>query len=238
MGKGISMKAGKPTELSKEQLKRRLENAAMHLDRTKDTKSVYFSDRGMRLTYDESVGFALVATNFHTHCFHRIVSGGESRPYLYIKQVVDYALDPENDCHVEDGKGNVIGYSYRRLAEVLEKKEEKNPYLIVNYTGWWLDNITAPLFSIAENKRSMFLTYFNFLHNVACHDIFLAEHKDGMTNREYVNACIAKVQEYLADMQEDEMFPALSDEERMKAETEAMEAMENDETLKNTEKGE
>lgn len=234
MGKGIAMK----TEPSKEQLKKRLHHAAIHLDRTKDTKSVYFSDRGMRLTYDESVGFALVATNFHTHCFRRIVSGGESRPYLYIKQVVDYALDPENDCHVEDGKGNVIGYSYRKLTEVLDKKEDKNPYLIANYAGWWLDNIMAPLYSIAEQKQFMFLTYFNFIHNVSCNEVFLSEHKEGMTNRQFCEACIAKAQELLADMKEEEMFTALSDEEKMKAEAEAMADIENDETLKNTEKGE
>ena len=238
MGKGISMKAGKPTELSKEQLRRRLENATMHLDRTRDTKSVYFGDRGMRLTYDDTIGYALVATNFHTHCFQKITSTSVSRPYLYIKQIVDYALDPENDCLVRDKKDNPVCYSFRKLTEVLDKKEDKIPYLIVNYAGWWLDNIMAPLYSIAEQKQFMFLTYFNFIHNVSCNEVFLSEHKEGMTNRQFCEACIAKVQKLLADMKEEEMFPALSDEERMKAEAEAMEAMENDETLKNTEKGE
>ena len=56
----------KPTNA---QLLRRIQKSPLHLDFTKNTVSVYFSDKGLRLTVDDTEGYALIATGYHTHYF-------------------------------------------------------------------------------------------------------------------------------------------------------------------------
>ena len=45
----------KPTNA---QLEKRLKCALLHIDKTKDTKSIYFDDKGLRLTINDD--FALI----------------------------------------------------------------------------------------------------------------------------------------------------------------------------------
>ena len=106
-------------KLTNGQLLRRLTNAVLHLDRTKDTKTVYFADKGLGLTYDDNENYAVVTTNFHRHVFKKITSQGISRPYLYIVRFVNIAL--ENNCMLKDDKGNFY-YSYAKLFDTLRPK--------------------------------------------------------------------------------------------------------------------
>ena len=69
------MEQKKPTNA---QLLRRIQKSPLHLDFTKNTVSVYFSDKGLRLTVDDTEGYALIATGYHTHCFQSWTSNGIS----------------------------------------------------------------------------------------------------------------------------------------------------------------
>ena len=62
------MEQKKPT---KAQMARRLSNAIVLVEKTKDTQSVFFSDKGVRLTVTEDK--AVIATGFHQHVLMRII---------------------------------------------------------------------------------------------------------------------------------------------------------------------
>lgn len=194
------------------QMERRLNNALIHVDLTKNTRSIYFSDKGLRLTdTDEHV---LIQTGFHSHVFSKLTNAGYSRPCLYVARFVDIAL--ENDCKTENG------YSYERLFEVLKAKEDKTEFNIATYVSWWLEIVFAPLYAIDENAASQFNVYYKYLSHIATQHIFLSEHKDGMTNKQFIEEHDKLMKELVGNITEQQIFVPLSDEERMKQEMEAM----------------
>lgn len=210
------------------QMEKRLKNAVIHVDRTKDTKEIFFDDKGLRLVVNED--YAVVATGYHRHVFAPFTAGGISRPYMYIKQFVDIAK--ENDCTVTDRNGNATGYSYAKLFEALKAKDDKTEYNIAMYCDWYFFNIFSPLYSIGEEAASQFLTYFHYLHNIACQSVFLEEHKDGLTNVQFVEKYNALMKEFVENIEENQIFTPISDEQRMEQEIAAIQEQEVDDNLK------
>lgn len=213
----------KKKQLTKAQLESRLKKAAIHLDTTRSTISIYFSDKGLRLTVDESEGYALIATGFHTHYFQSWTTEGVSRPYLYCKRIIEIAN--ENDCIV-DGS-----YSYQRLMQVLKDKEDKSDYNIATYYDWYLMNIFAPLYSIGENEAQTFMVYMDYMHNIAKNAILFDEHKDGLTNKQFVSKWIEYIQEFTKEMEEREIFVPKTDEQVMQENIDALQADENEKII-------
>ena len=52
---------------TKAQLERRIKQAVVFVEKDKDTKSVFFSDKGLRLTVTNDT--AVVETGYHRHLF-------------------------------------------------------------------------------------------------------------------------------------------------------------------------
>lgn len=213
----------KKKQLTKAQLESRLKKAAIHLDTTRSTISIYFSDKGLRLTVDESEGYALIETGYHTHYFQNWTSEGISRPFLYTKRMIEIAN--ENDCQVNDG------YSYQRLMQVLKDKEDQNEYNIATYFDWYLMNVFVPLYSIGENEAQVFMVYMDYMHNIAKNAILFDEHKDGLTNKQFINQWIEKIQEFTKDMEEHEIFVPKTDEQIMQENIDAIQQDENEKIL-------
>lgn len=217
---------------SKEQLLRRIQHSPLHLDRTKHTNSIYFSDKGLRLTVDDTENYALVGTNFHTHVFMAYTSNGFSRPYLYISNLVTMALEHEKEITTADG------LSYARMFEVLKAEEYPTQYNIAKYVDWWLYNIFAPLYEIGESGASSFLVYETYLHNIARNVITLEEHTSDMTTRMFLEALAAKMRELTEELPDEVLFVKKTDEERMAEEIEALGAMEAEATAEKMEQKE
>ena len=213
-------KQKKPTNA---QLQKRIANAAIHLDTTKSTKSIYFSDKGLRLTVDDKEGYALIATGFHTHYFQNWTSEGISRPFLYTKRIIEIAN--ENDCKVGDG------YSYQRLMDVLKSKEDKSDYNIATYYDWWLFIIFNNLYAISENETSSWLVFFKYVQALATNAILFEEHKDGLTNKQFIDKYIDLISDFTKGIDERQVFVAKSDEDVMRENIEAMQQDENDKIL-------
>jgi len=201
------------------QLERRLRNALIVVERTSDGSEVFFGDKWLRLYVNND--FATVGTMFHTHVFHRIVASGISRPYLYIKRMIEMAL--ENDCVVKDAKGNPTR-SYKKMMDVLKEKQDDTEYNIAWIVDKWLNNIFAPLYGLGENETDAFLLYETYMHNIARLHVILDEKKEDMTNKQFVEAVLAREKEYTDTMTEMVVFKALSDEERAQQIVEAMQA--------------
>jgi len=209
------MEQKKPT---KAQMERRLSNAIVLVEKTKNTQSVFFSDKGVRLTVTEDK--AVIATGFHQHVFDAYNMNGMSRPYLYTKRIVELAL--ENDCEARDDKGNPTGYAYAALLETLKKKEDKSEYNIAYYFGWWLMVIFDGLYSIAEDETSTFLVYFKYMTILAANSILLDEHKEDVTNKQFIEKFQSLISEFTSEISETIVLKAISDEERIEQEINAV----------------
>lgn len=197
------------------------------MDLTKSTISVYFSDKGLRLTVDDHEGYALIATNYHTHYFQQWTSAGYSRPFLYTKRIVEIANEHLEDCKTENG------YSFAKLLETLKAKEDKTEYNICVYYEWWCQIIFDGLYSISEDDVSQWFVYFKYLNVIATNSILLSEKTEDMTNKQFVERFKNLLDEFTAEVEERVLFKALSDEEKAKQEIEAIQANELEQETQN-----
>lgn len=212
----------KPTNA---QLLRRIQKSPLHLDFTKNTVSLYFSDKGLRLTVDDTEGYALIATGYHTHYFQNWTSQGISRPYLYTKRMIEIANENLKDIEVDGG------YSFQKLLEVLKAKEDKSEYNIVTYVSWWLEIIFAPLYSIDESEVGSFLVYEAYLHHIARQAVLLSEKKEDVTNKMFFDEVIKNMQNFIEGVDERVIFHKKTDEEIAKEEMEAVMATEQEQAM-------
>ena len=208
----------KPTNA---QLLKRIANAIVHVDKTKDTQSIFFDDKGLRLTITED--YAVIETGYHRHVFNNFTSSGVCRPYLYTKRMIEIAN--ENDCKVGDG------LSYQRLMQVLKDKKDQSDYNIASYYDWYLMNVFAPLFSIGENEVECFLVYMDYMHNIARNAILFEEHKDGLTNKQFVEKYVDLIRDFTKGIDEREIFVPKTDEQVMQENIDAIQQDENDKIL-------
>lgn len=205
------MEQKKPTNA---QLQKRIANALIHIDKTKGTESIFFSDKGLRLTINED--FAIIATGFHRHVFNNFTSSGISRPYLYTKRVIEIANENLKDIDVDGG------YSFQKLLEMLKAKEDKSDYNIVTYYDWFVFNCFQPLYSIGESEVESFLVYEMYLHNIARQAVLLSEKKEDMTNKQFFENVIKNMQDFIEGIDERVIFHKMTDEEMAQANIEAM----------------
>ena len=203
-------------KLTNAQLQKRIENAIVFVPKTKDTISIFFSDKGLRLTVNED--FAIIATGFHRHVFNNFTNAGISRPYLYTKRVIEIANETAITKSIKDNGG----YSFQRLLEVLKAKEDKSDYNIVTYYEWFVFNCFQPLYSIGESEVESFLVYEMYLHNIARQAVLLSEKKEDMTNKQFFDEVIKNMQEFINGVDEHVIFHKMSDEEMVQANIEAL----------------
>lgn len=217
-------------KLTAAQLQKRLDKAIVHIDATKDTKSIFFSDKGLRLTVNED--YAIIGTGYHQHLFNAITSNGMSKPYIYTKKFIEIALG--NDCKTENG------YSYTKLFEVLKEKEDQTEHNIATYMDWWFLTIFNNLYTISNDEVSSWLVYFKYMHAIATNSIILEEHNEDVTTKSFVDKYVALMKEFTNGVVDHILFPKKSDDELANEQMNAIEEMENDayiqESLKNESK--
>lgn len=208
------------------QLQNRLRNAILHIDKTKDTQSVFFDDKGLRLTVNED--FAIIATGFHQHVFTNFTAQGVSRPYLYTKRFIEIAL--ANDCTIKDAKGNVTR-SYGKLLGILKEKEDQKEFQVAWYIDLWFNNIFHPLYGIGESEAESFLVYESYLHNIARNKIIMSEKINDMTNLDFIDAVMQEVKAFTEGMDKRTIFKKKTDEEMMQENIEAAAAQQTEKAM-------
>lgn len=205
------------------QLQKRLERAVLHLDRTKNTQSIYWSDKGCRLTADND--YAIIAFGYSQTVFNNYNMSGVSRPWLYVKRIIEIAN--ENDASIKTESG----YSYQRLLEVLKEKEDKSQYNICVYFEWYLMCLYSPQFSIGETEIESFLVYEDYLHNIARNAILLSEKTEDMTNKQFIQKVIDNIKEFTNELEERVLFPKKTDEQVMQEEIGAIQEQEQNDAM-------
>ncbi len=213
------MEQKKPT---KAQLERRIQTAVVFVPKDKDTLSIYFADKGLRLTVTSDT--AVIETGYHRHVFSSLSGSGYSRPYLYTKRFVEIVL--ENDCVTENGM------SYGKLFETLKKKEDKTDYNLATYVDWWLFIIFNNLYSIGENDVSSWLVYFKYVSALAVNTIILDEHKESLSNHQFIEKYKALIDDITKEVEERVLFAPLTDEERMQRELQALQELDVETAIK------
>lgn len=209
-------------------MERKLRSAIVFVPKDKDTKSIFFDDKGLRLTVTDD--YVVIATGFHQHVFNNVTGYGISRPYLYTKRFVEIAL--ENDCTITDKKGNEK-HSYAKLFASLKAKEDKTEYNLCWFIDLWLNNIFMPLYGIDETESASFLVYEQYLHDVSKQQVILEEKQDDMTNLQFVEKVLENERKFVEGMDERVIFKKKTDKEIAQEEVEALQnAMIQDETEK------
>ena len=110
----------KPTNA---QLQRRIDNAIIHMERTKDTREVYFDDRNIRVIVNEDM--ALLSNGVYSTTFQRYFFGGESNQYACLALLVDCATKYEPKIITQDKKGNKFR-SFALLSKVMQEKNDND----------------------------------------------------------------------------------------------------------------
>ena len=210
-------------KLTNAQLQKRIENAIVFVPKTKDTISIFFSDKGVRLVADADG--CVIETNYHRHVYSNITAAGVSRPYLYTKRVIEIANENLDAIKTESG------YSYQRLLDVLKEKDDKSEYNIVTFYSWFLFNVFQPLYGIGETEIESFLVYEDYLHNIARNAILLSEKTEDMTNKQFIQKVIDNIKEFTDNLEERILFPKKTDEQVMKEEIEAIQEQEQNDAM-------
>lgn len=209
-------------KLSNKQLQARIDKALIHIDRTKETREMYFIDKGLKITTTED--FCMIGTASHTHVFDAITSAGISKPYIYANKILDIAFATDFGTKADGG----MVYSFSKLVEKLKADGKELEYNIVIYYSWYLFNIFFPLYSIDENGASSFLVYFNYLFNLASSQVFLGEHKDGLTTKAFIAQQRLLFDKFLQNVDDMAMFEPISDAERAQREIDAFKEQDTD----------
>ena len=224
----------KPTNA---QLQRRIENAVVFVPKVKDTKSIYFTDRGVRLTVtspSDFDGYAVIETNYHKHVYSEInpqqatdpqAKMPFSRVWLFTLRVIEIANENLKDIEVGGG------YSYQRLLDVLKAKENKEEYNIVFTYDLFLFNSSCRIHDIGEDPVSYFFMFESFAHNVARNNVLLEEGGRELTNKQFIEKMIENIRAMFNDMDEYTLLIKKTDEEIMRENMEAVMATEQEQAM-------
>ena len=204
-------------------IERKLKNAVIFVPRTKDTLSVFFSDKGIRLTVTEDS--AVISFGYSQTLYSNFTSAGISRPYLYTKRIIEITNE-----HLDEIKTDK-GYSFQRLLDVLKEKEDKAEYNIVTYYDWFVFNLFQPQYGIAEDEVSSFLVYEDYIHNIAKNSVLLSERNEDLTNKQLIDKVIANIKDFTDNLEESVLLHKKTDEEIAKENVEAAQEQELNESL-------
>lgn len=219
------MEAKKPTN---KELARRIERATLHLDKTKNTKEVFFDDRFLRLVVDDTEGYALVGTPFHTHYFQMVTSNGYSKPFIYVQAVVEIATKYKKEITTDKG------LSFISLQKLLQEKgkEAVSDLNIVTYADWWLTNINAPLYAIGNDDISGFLAFEQYLHNVARMEMIVGEKTEDVTRGQFIDGICDKMKEGVKNIADTILYKKKTDKDALDEEIKALSQMQDENLMK------
>jgi hypothetical protein len=142
-------------KITKAQLKKRIENAQLIVDRGKDYKAIYFSDIGVGIYICKD--FVVTTTNFHQHVFNKITAGGYDTPSIFFSHLVDIANAhlPEIEFKQPQNKKKDkydISYSIKKLIE-LETLSDTDKF-IVKTCERFIYIINGPVYALGTDDFS------------------------------------------------------------------------------------
>ena len=203
-------------KVTKGQLEKRLNNAILHIDKTKDTKEVYFSDRGIRIVISDER--ATISQGGFSLVFDEYVAGGASRNYVVLSAIVDMAH--KYDCIAKDKDGNKY-YSFWKLSEVIPQSNEAtkdvDKDIITKFTVWY-EQIITTMFLIHERADFTYLLGAKYALSTIASGVVTKPYDKDMTNKDLMNEIIKCMQEYNDNTKEEFVVIKKESEEEHKQE--------------------
>lgn len=214
---------------SKIQLENRIKRAVLIVDKTKDTRSMYFADRNITITVTED--WAVVGCGYYNITFARIAPNGFSRQYLYLDRFLALAEQYREEIKFVNDNGEEV-HSYGKLMEVVVGKSDAE-HNIAWLVDKWIYNFECQLSSLGETVADFVVTYEQFMHNAAVNMALLAEKKEDVTNKQFAKSVIKQLTEFVDDWStEDVIFPKKTDKELYDEEMASVSEANLDESLK------
>lgn len=204
-------------------IERKIKNAVVFVPKDKCTASIFFSDKGVRLTV--TMDSAVVAFGYSQTIYSNFTAAGISRPYLYTKRIIEIANENLEEIKTDNG------YSFQRLLDVLKSKEDKSEYNIVTYYDWFVFNLFQPQYGIAEDEVSSFLVYEDYIHNIAKNSVLLDVRNEDLTNKKFIDKIVANIKDFTDNLEESVLLHKKTDEEMAKEEMEAVMATEQEQAM-------
>lgn len=214
------------TKATKGQLERRIRNAIVFVPKTKSTISIFFSDKGIKLTADDEM--CVIETGYHKHVFYCATNNGISRPWLYTKRVIEIATENLDAIKTENG------YYFNVLLDTLKNKEDKSEYNITVFYDWWLQIIFAPLYSIGETEGEQFLLYEYYIHYISRSMILLDQRNEDVTNKQFVEKIFENMREFINNIVETVFLKKKTDEDIIQENADAITEAEQEEWMLNS----
>ena len=180
------MEQKKPTNA---QLQKRISRAIVHIDRTKDTKEVFFDDRGIRIVISDER--AIISQLSFMMTFDEIVSGGYSRNYMVLNRMVE--MVDEYDCVVVNEKGEK-SVSFWKLYDSVKNStkegHEADNGIITKFIIWF-GVMQSSMFMLSERTDFTFALGTQYAMNGIISGSISKFYEKDMTNKELL-AEIAK----------------------------------------------
>lgn len=182
----MEQKKTKPTNA---QLQKRISRAVVHIDRTKDTKEVFFDDRGIRIVISDER--AIISQLSFMMTFDEIVSGGYSRNYMVLNRIVE--MVDEYDCVVVNEKGEK-SVSFWKLYDSVKNStkegHEADNGIITKFIIWF-GVMQSSMFMLSERTDFTFALGTQYAMNSIISGSISKFYEKDMTNKELL-AEIAK----------------------------------------------
>lgn len=208
---------------------KRLKNAVLHVDKTKEYRAVMFGDRGIKIEIEEDV--AIISRLSFNLCFSKVVSGGYSRIYMMLASVVD--MVNRYDCIAEDEKVGKFT-SYWKMWDAVRNNEAQEGGLgILTVFSVWFDVLQSTLFLAPERADETFALNAIYTTQMMIHGVLSKPYDKDMTNKELWAEIEVAIKDYMAQMTDEDYVVIKNEtkEEREQAVAEAMHLDELDKTM-------
>lgn len=176
------MEQKKPTNA---QLQKRIEKAVIHIDRTKDTKEVFFDDRGIRIVISDER--AIISQLSFMMTFDEIVSGGYSRNYMVLNRITE--MVDEYDCVVVNEKGEK-SVSFWKLYDSVKnstKEGHESDNGIITKFIIWFGVMQSSMFMLSERTDYTFALGTQYAMNSIISGSISKFYERDMTNKELLS---------------------------------------------------
>ena len=172
--------------LSKAQLRKKIEKAQMFIDKGADYKAVYFSDKGLGIHVCKH--YVVVSRPFHDIVYARITGAKYSSTALYLESVVDIANKYRDDMQIKMADGSPA-YSFDKLFGL--SKLEEYEKILLNLFLMFILNLTEPLDLIGNTSFDMVDMLTSYKSLIAKNGVLFEERDKDMNRNDFFNKYIS-----------------------------------------------
>jgi hypothetical protein len=192
------MEKKKPTNA---QLQNRISKAVIHIDRTKDTKEVFFDDRGIRIVISD--GKAIISQLSFMMAFDEIVSGGYSRNYMVLNRIAEMVDDYDCIATNEKGEKSVSFWKLYDSVKNSTKEWHEADYGIITKFIIWFSVMQSSMFLLSERADYTFALGTQYAMNGIISGSISKFYEKDMTNKELLSEIAKEFDNYRNGVEEE-----------------------------------